>query len=120
MNLLDRCGWEKNGGTKLLGKYVNFCYWSWVVYNNLSFGGLVALHLFNIATVCILVFIVISLYHSISSCGSMISMITNVDEWYLFTGTKDPLGKRLNNSKTRAEIGWEPKYPSFGQFLETI
>ncbi|XP_023006111.1 uncharacterized protein LOC111498950 [Cucurbita maxima] len=37
-----------------------------------------------------------------------------------FTGTKDPLGKRLNNSKTRAEIGWEPKYPSFGQFLETI
>ncbi|XP_038875886.1 uncharacterized protein LOC120068246 [Benincasa hispida] len=37
-----------------------------------------------------------------------------------FTGTKDPLGKRLNNLKTRAEIGWEPKYPSFGQFLETI
>ncbi|CAL8081188.1 unnamed protein product [Prunus armeniaca] len=37
-----------------------------------------------------------------------------------FTGTTDPLGKRLNNSKTREEIGWEPKYPSFSQFLESI
>ncbi|KAK6913812.1 hypothetical protein RJ641_021133 [Dillenia turbinata] len=34
-----------------------------------------------------------------------------------FTGTSDPLGKRLNNSKTRKEIGWQPKYPSFAQFL---
>ncbi|XP_020113814.1 uncharacterized protein LOC109727979 isoform X2 [Ananas comosus] len=34
-----------------------------------------------------------------------------------FTGTNDPLGKRINNSKTRAEIGWEPKYPSFPEFL---
>ncbi|XP_062176164.1 uncharacterized protein LOC133881242 isoform X2 [Alnus glutinosa] len=34
-----------------------------------------------------------------------------------FTGTSDPLGKRLNNSKTREEIGWEPKYPSFSHFL---
>ncbi|XP_057771963.1 uncharacterized protein LOC130991652 isoform X1 [Salvia miltiorrhiza] len=37
-----------------------------------------------------------------------------------FTGTSDPLGKKLNNSKTRAELGWEPKYPSFAQFLETL
>ncbi|KAL1543134.1 hypothetical protein AAHA92_20146 [Salvia divinorum] len=37
-----------------------------------------------------------------------------------FTGTSDPLGKKLNNSKTRAELGWEPKYPSFTQFLETL
>ncbi|KAG9139136.1 hypothetical protein Leryth_019115 [Lithospermum erythrorhizon] len=37
-----------------------------------------------------------------------------------FTGTSDPLGKKLNNSKTRAELGWEPKYPSFMQFLEMI
>ncbi|XP_061993425.1 uncharacterized protein LOC133711298 [Rosa rugosa] len=37
-----------------------------------------------------------------------------------FTGTTDPLGKRLNNSKTCAEIGWEPKYPSFSQFLESL
>ncbi|XP_062108536.1 uncharacterized protein LOC133819340 [Humulus lupulus] len=37
-----------------------------------------------------------------------------------FTGTSDPLGKKLNNSKTRQEIGWEPKYPSFAQFLETL
>ncbi|KAF3456138.1 hypothetical protein FNV43_RR00788 [Rhamnella rubrinervis] len=37
-----------------------------------------------------------------------------------FTGTNDPLGKRMNNSKTREEIGWEPKYPSFFQFLESI
>ncbi|KAK9933686.1 hypothetical protein M0R45_020867 [Rubus argutus] len=37
-----------------------------------------------------------------------------------FTGTTDPLGKRLNNSKTRAEIGWEPKYPSFSQFLDSL
>ncbi|CAI9776264.1 unnamed protein product [Fraxinus pennsylvanica] len=34
-----------------------------------------------------------------------------------FTGTKDPLGKKLSNSKTRAELGWEPKYPSFAHFL---
>ncbi|KAF8394514.1 hypothetical protein HHK36_020724 [Tetracentron sinense] len=34
-----------------------------------------------------------------------------------FEGTHDPLGKRLNNSKTREEIGWEPKYSSFAQFL---
>ncbi|KAL3626144.1 hypothetical protein CASFOL_029693 [Castilleja foliolosa] len=37
-----------------------------------------------------------------------------------FTGTSDPLGKKLNNSKTRAELGWEPKYPSFAQFLESL
>ncbi|WCJ23554.1 NAD(P)-binding Rossmann-fold superfamily protein [Euphorbia peplus] len=34
-----------------------------------------------------------------------------------FTGTSDPLGKRLNNSKTRKEVEWEPKYPSFAHFL---
>ncbi|KAG5554932.1 hypothetical protein RHGRI_012476 [Rhododendron griersonianum] len=34
-----------------------------------------------------------------------------------FTGTSDPLGKKLNNVKTREEIGWEPKYPSFANFL---
>lgn len=34
-----------------------------------------------------------------------------------FTGTNDPLGKRMSNSKTRAEVGWEPKYASFAQFL---
>lgn len=33
------------------------------------------------------------------------------------TGTSDPLGKRLNNSKTRQELEWEPKYPSFAEFL---
>ncbi|XAR57129.1 hypothetical protein NMG60_11025161 [Bertholletia excelsa] len=37
-----------------------------------------------------------------------------------FTGTSDPLGKKLNNMKTRKEIGWEPKYPSFAQFLESL
>ncbi|KAG9459790.1 hypothetical protein H6P81_004298 [Aristolochia fimbriata] len=37
-----------------------------------------------------------------------------------FTGTSDPLGKRLSNSKTRAEIGWEPKYTSFPYFLEQL
>ncbi|XP_073053404.1 uncharacterized protein [Primulina eburnea] len=37
-----------------------------------------------------------------------------------FTGTNDPLGKKLNNSKTRAELGWEPKYLSFAQFLESL
>lgn len=37
-----------------------------------------------------------------------------------FTGTSGPLGKRLNNSKTREEIGWEPKYRSFAQFLEEL
>ncbi|CAL0324801.1 unnamed protein product [Lupinus luteus] len=37
-----------------------------------------------------------------------------------FTGTNDHLGKRLNNTKTRREVGWEPKYPSFAHFLESI
>ncbi|KAL2922750.1 Protein YeeZ [Bienertia sinuspersici] len=34
-----------------------------------------------------------------------------------FTGSKESLGKRMNNSKTRAEVGWQPKYPSFSEFL---
>ncbi|CAL5415799.1 unnamed protein product [Camellia sinensis] len=34
-----------------------------------------------------------------------------------FTGTSDPLGKKLNNMKTREQLRWEPKYPSFAQFL---
>ncbi|XP_074339623.1 uncharacterized protein LOC141677541 [Apium graveolens] len=34
-----------------------------------------------------------------------------------FTGKNDPLGKKLDNSKTRKEIGWEPKYQSYAQFL---
>ncbi|CAD6231365.1 unnamed protein product [Miscanthus lutarioriparius] len=34
-----------------------------------------------------------------------------------FTGTDGPLGKRMENSKTRAELGWQPKYPSFTEFL---
>ncbi|XP_021291744.1 uncharacterized protein LOC110422238 isoform X2 [Herrania umbratica] len=34
-----------------------------------------------------------------------------------FTGTSDPLGRKLNNTKTRQELGWEPKYPSFANFL---
>ncbi|CAL9037591.1 unnamed protein product [Musa banksii] len=37
-----------------------------------------------------------------------------------FTGTNGPLGKRMNNSKTRAEIGWEPKFTSFPQFLNLL
>ncbi|KAG2409785.1 uncharacterized protein HKW66_Vig0004500 [Vigna angularis] len=36
-----------------------------------------------------------------------------------FTGTDDPLGKRLNNTKTRQVVGWEPKYSSFAGFLES-
>ncbi|PNX65085.1 hypothetical protein L195_g062426, partial [Trifolium pratense] len=35
-------------------------------------------------------------------------------------GTDDPLGKRLNNSRTREEVGWKPKYTSFAHFLETL
>uniref|UniRef100_A0ACD5Z307 Uncharacterized protein n=1 Tax=Avena sativa TaxID=4498 RepID=A0ACD5Z307_AVESA len=38
-------------------------------------------------------------------------------EFQGFTGTDGPLGKRMENSKTRADIGWEPKYPSFTEFL---
>ncbi|GMP76760.1 hypothetical protein CsSME_00033302 [Camellia sinensis var. sinensis] len=37
-----------------------------------------------------------------------------------FTGTSDPLGKKLNNMKTREELRWEPKYPSFAQFLGCV
>ncbi|KAF6998543.1 hypothetical protein CFC21_014658 [Triticum aestivum] len=38
-------------------------------------------------------------------------------EFQGFTGTGGPLGKRMENSKTRADIGWEPQYPSFTEFL---
>ncbi|CAH1427526.1 unnamed protein product [Lactuca virosa] len=34
-----------------------------------------------------------------------------------FTGTDGPLGKKLDNSKTREELGWEPTYKSFAHFL---
>nr|XP_043627982.1 uncharacterized protein LOC122599520 [Erigeron canadensis] len=34
-----------------------------------------------------------------------------------FTGTDGVLGKKLNNSRTREEIGWEPKYTSFAHCL---
>ncbi|XP_028751668.1 uncharacterized protein LOC114711433 [Neltuma alba] len=37
-----------------------------------------------------------------------------------FASSDGPLGKRLDNSKTRQEIGWEPKYSSFAYFLETL
>ncbi|CAI0626950.1 unnamed protein product [Linum tenue] len=34
-----------------------------------------------------------------------------------FTGTSDPLGKKLNSSRTRQVLSWEPKYPSLAHFL---
>ncbi|XP_074307136.1 uncharacterized protein LOC141642275 [Silene latifolia] len=37
-----------------------------------------------------------------------------------FTGVDGVLGKRLNNSKTREELGWQPKYPSFAHFLDAL
>ncbi|XP_028550575.1 uncharacterized protein LOC110101475 isoform X3 [Dendrobium catenatum] len=37
-----------------------------------------------------------------------------------FTGNTDKPGKKMNNSKTRAEIGWEPKYSSFSHFLDQV
>ncbi|KAJ7955045.1 NAD(P)-binding Rossmann-fold superfamily protein [Quillaja saponaria] len=37
-----------------------------------------------------------------------------------FTGTDGPLGKRLNNSRTRKDLGWEPKYVSFSEFREKL
>ncbi|XP_020397422.1 uncharacterized isoform X1 [Zea mays] len=38
-------------------------------------------------------------------------------QFHGFTGTDGPLGKRMDNSKTRAKLGWQPKYPSFTEFL---
>ncbi|CAN1164478.1 hypothetical protein LINPERHAP2_LOCUS25587 [Linum perenne] len=35
-----------------------------------------------------------------------------------FTGTSDPLGKKLNNWRTRKLLSWEPNYPSFAHFLD--
>ncbi|KAG6520286.1 hypothetical protein ZIOFF_017326 [Zingiber officinale] len=37
-----------------------------------------------------------------------------------FTASDGPLGKRMNNSKTRAALGWEPKFTSFSEFLGLI
>ncbi|WJX46852.1 hypothetical protein P8452_33602 [Trifolium repens] len=37
-----------------------------------------------------------------------------------FNATDGPLGKRLNNTRTRQEVGWEPKYPSFAHFLTSM
>ncbi|GAU39400.1 hypothetical protein TSUD_323480, partial [Trifolium subterraneum] len=34
-----------------------------------------------------------------------------------FNVTDGLLGKRLNNTRTRQEVGWEPKYPSFAHFI---
>lgn len=34
-----------------------------------------------------------------------------------FTGVVGPLGKKMDNTKTRNKIGWEPKYRSFAEFL---
>lgn len=36
-----------------------------------------------------------------------------------FTAPHDSVspGKQVTNSKTRAELGWEPKYPSFLEFM---
>ncbi|XP_042457547.1 uncharacterized protein LOC122041798 isoform X2 [Zingiber officinale] len=34
-----------------------------------------------------------------------------------FIASEGPLGKRMNNSKTRAALGWEPKFSSFPVFL---
>lgn len=38
---------------------------------------------------------------------------------YRFTGPEGPVkGKRCNNPRTRAQLGWEPKYASFRAFME--
>ncbi|GAU33900.1 hypothetical protein TSUD_66870 [Trifolium subterraneum] len=37
-----------------------------------------------------------------------------------FNVTDGPLGKRLNNTRTRQEVVWEPKYPSFAHFLASM
>ncbi|KEH31419.1 NAD(P)-binding rossmann-fold protein, putative [Medicago truncatula] len=37
-----------------------------------------------------------------------------------FNVTDGPLGKRLNNTRTRQEVGWEPQYPSFAHFLASM
>ncbi|XP_059072984.1 uncharacterized protein LOC131067013 isoform X1 [Cryptomeria japonica] len=34
-----------------------------------------------------------------------------------FTGLTGPLGKQMDNSKTRNKIGWVPKYRNFSEFL---
>ncbi|XP_058731246.1 uncharacterized protein LOC131603022 [Vicia villosa] len=37
-----------------------------------------------------------------------------------FSVTDGPLGKKLNNTRTRQEVSWEPKYPSFADFLSRM
>lgn len=39
---------------------------------------------------------------------------------FAFAATDGPLGKKLNNTRTRQEVGWEPKYPSFADFLSSM
>lgn len=39
---------------------------------------------------------------------------------FAFAATDGPLGKKLNNTRTRREVGWEPKYPSFADFLSSM
>lgn len=34
-----------------------------------------------------------------------------------FSGAGGPIGRRMNNDKTRAELGWQPKYESFRAFM---
>lgn len=37
---------------------------------------------------------------------------------YTFTGQEGPVkGKRMSNAATRAQLQWEPKYPSYVEFM---
>lgn len=37
---------------------------------------------------------------------------------YSFVGAEGPVkGKRMSNPRTRQQLGWEPKYPSFQEFM---
>lgn len=37
---------------------------------------------------------------------------------YKFTGGEGPVkGKRMSNGATRQQLRWEPKYPSFAEFM---
>ncbi|TVU20876.1 hypothetical protein EJB05_30477 [Eragrostis curvula] len=58
-----------------------------------------------------------SLITIFSTSNSVVRLCKVIYCAMLSFGTDGPLGKRMENSKTRAEIGWEPKYPSFREFL---
>lgn len=55
--------------------------------------------------------------HSLLRCRFLVMHSTVTSLTLNLPASDGPLGKRMNNSKTRTALGWEPKFTSFAEFL---